>query len=130
MRSLQALITFQIALQVCMGLQIISGSDMWDDLEKGNQKMWDGIANRNQKMGDGFAKGLRKKWDDIEKGNDRHHKDWDDLSQNEKGQSGGPPPVLNLTSEVGASCSCGKVLLSSLGPAANFQPQAMGTYTM
>merc|ERR1711934_268441 len=36
----------------------------------------------------------------------------------------------NMTSALGASCSCGKVLLSSLGPAANFQPQAMGTYTM
>ena len=154
------MITFQIALQVCMGLQIISGSHMWDDLEKGNQKMWDDIANRNQKMRDDIAnrsqkmrdeiekgnqkirddiekgnqkirddieKGIQKKWNDIEKGNDRHHKD---LSQNEKGQSGAPPPVTNLTSEVGTSCSCGKVLLSSLGPAANYQPQAMGTYTM
>ena len=154
MRSLQALITFQIALQVCMGLQIISGSHMWDDFEKGNQKMWDDIASRNKKMWDDVGKenqkiwddvenekqkmwedvekGNQKKWNDIEKENDRHHKEWDNLSKNEKGQNGAPPPVQNLTSEVqvGASCSCGKVLLSSLGPAANYQPQAMGTYTM
>jgi len=49
----------------------------------------------------------------------------------EKKLDGGDPLVAqNLTSDLGASCSCGKVLLSSLGPAANFQPQAMGTYTM
>ena len=126
---------------------------MWDDLEEGNQKMWDDIANRSQKMRDDIAnrnqkirddientnqkirddieKGIQKKWDDIEKGNDRRHKEWDGLSQNEKGQSGGSPPVIqNLTSEVGTSCSCGKVLLSSLGAAASYQLQAMGTYTM
>merc|ERR550534_593572 len=94
--------------------------------------MWDDVGKENQKICEDVEKGNQKKWNDIEKENDRHHKEWDNLSKNEKGQSGGPPPVQNLTSEVqvGASCSCGKVLLSSLGPAANFQPQAMGTYTM
>merc|ERR1711934_1256690 len=44
---------------------------------------------------------------------------------------GGHPLVAqSLTSDLSASCSCAKVLLSSLGPAATFQPQAMGTYTM
>ena len=108
MRSLQALITFQIALQVCMGLQIIRGSYNGDELGIAYQKMRD----------------------DLTKGNYIHQKVWDDLSQNGKGQGGGHPPVLNLTSDVGTSCSCGKVLISSLGPAANFQPQAMGTYSM
>ena len=85
--SLQALITFQMALQVCMGLQIISAIK---------------------------SPSVPEQWDIIP-----------------KVQGGGHPPVIqNLTSDLGASCSCGKVLLSSLGPAANFQPQAMGTYTM
>eukprot|EP00092_Neocalanus_flemingeri_P046401 GFUD01052197.1.p1 GENE.GFUD01052197.1~~GFUD01052197.1.p1 ORF type:complete len:191 (+),score=42.60 GFUD01052197.1:82-654(+) len=40
--------------------------------------------------------------------------------------SGGAiPPMHNLTS----SCSCDKLLLSSLGPAAIFQPKVMGIYT-
>eukprot|EP00092_Neocalanus_flemingeri_P058106 GFUD01069195.1.p1 GENE.GFUD01069195.1~~GFUD01069195.1.p1 ORF type:complete len:194 (-),score=51.80 GFUD01069195.1:122-703(-) len=40
--------------------------------------------------------------------------------------SGGAiPPMQNLTS----SCSCDKLLLSSLGPAAIFQPKVMGIYT-
>ena len=60
------MITFQIALQVCMGLQIISGSDMWDDLEKGNQKMWDDIASRNKKMWDDVGKENQKIRDDVE----------------------------------------------------------------
>ena len=61
------------------------------------------------------------------------------LHSEEKKPSGLPTKKLdgdhetvtqNLTSDLGASCSCGKLLLSSLGPAASFQPQAMGTYTM
>eukprot|EP00092_Neocalanus_flemingeri_P064501 GFUD01078289.1.p1 GENE.GFUD01078289.1~~GFUD01078289.1.p1 ORF type:complete len:164 (-),score=42.28 GFUD01078289.1:390-881(-) len=38
---------------------------------------------------------------------------------------GSLPPLHNLTS----SCSCDKLLLSSLGPAAIFQPKVMGIYT-
>eukprot|EP00092_Neocalanus_flemingeri_P064500 GFUD01078288.1.p1 GENE.GFUD01078288.1~~GFUD01078288.1.p1 ORF type:complete len:164 (-),score=44.97 GFUD01078288.1:4-495(-) len=38
---------------------------------------------------------------------------------------GSLPPLHNLTS----SCSCNKLLLSSLGPAAIFQPKVMGIYT-
>eukprot|EP00092_Neocalanus_flemingeri_P036021 GFUD01039220.1.p1 GENE.GFUD01039220.1~~GFUD01039220.1.p1 ORF type:complete len:171 (-),score=46.86 GFUD01039220.1:21-533(-) len=38
---------------------------------------------------------------------------------------GALPPMHNLTS----SCSCDKLLLSSLGPAAIFQPKVMGIYT-
>merc|ERR1719233_2128798 len=38
----------------------------------------------------------------------------------------GVPPVLNQTS---SSCPCNKLVLSSLGPAAQFQPLAMAVYT-
>ena len=88
--SFQVLITFQIALQVCMGLQVISGQESQDVRLPDYWKLW-ALAR----------------------------------------SGGGHPPVTqNLTSDLAASCSCGKVLLSSLGPAANFQPQAMGTYTL
>merc|ERR1719186_179977 len=40
---------------------------------------------------------------------------------------GAPPPIHNLTSS--SSCPCDKLLLSSLGPAATFQPKVMGIYT-
>ena len=39
-----------------------------------------------------------------------------------------PPPPTALTSSY-SSCSCSKLLLSSLGPAATYQPNAMGIYT-
>ena len=137
--SLRALITFQIALQVCMGLQIISGSERQDTKSDGspwlsNLKEMENNLSRNIKVLSlpkdfGGLKGV-----DNPKENKREDQGvWKEvvINQNEKRQGGGPPPVLqNLTSDLGASCSCGKVLLSSLGPAANFQPQAMGTYTM
>ena len=41
-------------------------------------------------------------------------------------QGGGVPPALNQTS---SSCPCNKLLLSSLGPAAQFQPRTLGVYT-
>merc|ERR1719233_2199492 len=42
------------------------------------------------------------------------------------GQGGGVPPALNQTS---TSCPCNKLLLSSLGPAVQFQPRTLGVYT-
>ena len=41
-------------------------------------------------------------------------------------QYGGGPPPAPLGR--GSSCGCKRVLLSSLGPAAHYQPQAMGIY--
>ena len=119
-----------------MGLQIISGrekqdleSDSWlsnlKEMEKNIQvnhlpkDFWGLKGVNNQKGEKREDLGV---WKEIT---------IPQIDRNEKRQGGGPPPVLqNLTSDLGASCSCGKVLLSSLGPAANFQPQAMGTYTM
>ena len=45
---------------------------------------------------------------------------------------GHPPPPLPLTavSNQTASCACQKVLLSSLGPAAQYLPGAMGLYQL
>ena len=42
-------------------------------------------------------------------------------------EGGGRPPSSSV--RAAASCPCAKLLLSSLGPAATFQPGAMGTYT-
>ena len=39
---------------------------------------------------------------------------------------GGPPPLPTRRREY--SCGCKRILLSSLGPAAQFQPHAMGIY--
>ena len=52
------------------------------------------------------------------------------LVQDHAPVSGGapPPPPTALTSSF-SSCSCSKLLLSSLGPAATYQPNAMGIYT-
>ena len=36
---------------------------------------------------------------------------------------GSPPPLTRKT-----ACGCKRILLSSLGPAAQYQPQAMGIY--
>ena len=41
------------------------------------------------------------------------------------GGGGGPPPSTPARESV---CGCKRILLSSLGPAAHFQPQAMGIY--
>ena len=38
---------------------------------------------------------------------------------------GGPPPAPRSRETV---CGCKRILLSSLGPAAHYQPQAMGIY--
>ena len=45
-------------------------------------------------------------------------------SQKHKGRLA--PPIVNQTRE--SSCNCGRILLSSLGQAAQYQPQAMGYY--
>ena len=37
------------------------------------------------------------------------------------------PPFVNQTREY-SSCNCGRILLSSLGQAAQYQPDAMGYY--
>ena len=42
---------------------------------------------------------------------------------------GAPPPALNSSELARASCPCNRILVSSLGPAAQAQPQAMGVYT-
>merc|ERR1711990_694949 len=45
---------------------------------------------------------------------------------------GSLPPDLSLSSSISStssSCSCSKLILSSLGPAATFQPHVMGVYT-
>merc|ERR1712066_769415 len=41
---------------------------------------------------------------------------------------GGAPPDLSIASSS-LSSSCSKLILSSLGPAATFQPHVMGIYT-
>ena len=145
--GLRALIAFQIALQVCVGLQIINGPkwphmdmnmdmdwkpdmDMkmdidwkpWDDDNKVSQdwKLWDLPAANN--LGGKEEQGSFVK---------PHSEERKPSVLLKKKLDGGHPTVnQNLTSDLGASCSCGKLLLSSLGPAANYQPQAMGTYTM
>ena len=38
---------------------------------------------------------------------------------------GGPPPAPRTRESV---CGCKRILLSSIGPAAHYQPQAMGIY--
>merc|ERR1712212_856384 len=50
----------------------------------------------------------------------------------EEAFGGSLPPDLSLTSSSSSSsssCSCSKLILSSLGPAATFQPHVMGVYT-
>jgi len=42
---------------------------------------------------------------------------------------GGLPPDITLLTSSSSSCSCNKLILSSLGPAATFQPHVMGVYT-
>ena len=58
--------------------------------------------------------------------------------EEESGRQGNPteeifggslPPDLTLVSSSSSSCSCSKLILSSLGPAAIFQPHVMGVYT-
>merc|ERR1712083_164920 len=42
---------------------------------------------------------------------------------------GGLPPDITLLTSSSSSCSCNKLIPSSLGPAATFQPHVMGVYT-
>ena len=42
---------------------------------------------------------------------------------------GGPPPAP-VPRRSSATCGCKRLLLSSLGPAAHYQPQAMGIYEL
>merc|ERR1711973_290630 len=58
----------------------------------------------------------------------------DQTNQIEETFGGGAPPDLSiasssLSSSLSSSCSCSKLILSSLGPAATFQPHVMGIYT-
>ena len=148
--GLQVLIAFQIALQVCMGLQIISGPKWHDvewDIDNEISQDWTKWDLPDKKLGgeegqDGESEGSqewkpwvlpKKKIGGEGQGSfaNPHSEERTPWVLPKKKLDGGDPLVAqNLTSDLGASCSCGKVLLSSLGPAANFQPQAMGTYTM
>ena len=146
--GLQVLIAFQIALQVCMGLQIISGPK-WQDVEWDNEvsqdwKQWDlpdkKLGGEEGKDDESEGSQKWKPWvlpkmkisgevqGSFAKPHSEERKPW--VLPKKKLDGGHQLATKNLTSDLGASCSCGKVLLSSLGPAANFQPQAMGTYTM
>ena len=53
--------------------------------------------------------------------------EWEVLHEEKVGEilGGGTPPVINRTS----TCPCAKLLLSSLGPTAQFQPRVLGVYT-
>merc|ERR1712032_1403360 len=122
--GLQVLIAFQLALQVCMGLQIISGPK-WHDVEwdidneiSQDWKHWD----LPKKKLDGEGQGS------LANPHSEEKTPW--VLPKKKLDGGDPLVTQSQTSSLGASCSCAKVLLSSLGPAANFQPQAMGNYTM
>ena len=138
----QLLIVIIMSLHVCNGLNIISGNDWkertdervwkdWEDLEEPKLKM------DNDPMWKNLIKSKYNKWKnrkDLALRNPNLKRDIDselEFHYKDAKYGGGLPPVTqNLTSDLGGGCSCGKVLLSSLGPAANFQPQAMGTYKM
>ena len=151
--SLHAFITFQIALQGCMGLQIISRSkrqDLWNNNMGSVEDMW---RNNMDSVEDNWKKNMnnvedmwKKNMDSVEdmwkinmnsvedkwKNNKKSEKLEDPLGSKKLEDNLNNVKLQNLTSvtsKLDASCSCGKVLISSLGPAANFQPQAMGTYT-
>merc|ERR1712150_11820 len=104
-------------------LNIISGNDWKERTDERVWKDWEDLEEPKLKMdNDPMWKNLIKS-KDIDSELEFHYKD-------AKYGGGLPPVTQNLTSDLGGGCSCGKVLLSSLGPAANFQPQAMGTYKM
>lgn len=130
-----------------MGLQIISGPK-WQDVEwdidneiSQDWKQWD-LPDGGEEGQDDASEGSqewkpwvlpKKKIDGEGHGSfaDPHSEGRSPWVFPKKKLDGGHQLVAqSLTSALGASCSCAKVLLSSLGPAANFQPQAMGTYTM